>query len=111
MPGSRKKLIHTVGSIAQVEFIAASDSPYTGLFKGSKNALIRLSTAKGFDADKEPLENFTPGISLKLLKDGKPSVNCMAMYGVNGVPTWNPFTYDASNHIPAASGVALTLVA
>jgi len=33
------------------------------------------------------------------------------MYGVNGVPTWNFFGKDFSNHIPGASGVALTALA
>jgi len=33
------------------------------------------------------------------------------MKGVNGVKTWNFFGEDMSNHIGAASGVALTAVA
>eukprot|EP00339_Tiarina_fusa_P020718 CAMPEP_0117077058 /NCGR_PEP_ID=MMETSP0472-20121206/54325_1 /TAXON_ID=693140 ORGANISM="Tiarina fusus, Strain LIS" /NCGR_SAMPLE_ID=MMETSP0472 /ASSEMBLY_ACC=CAM_ASM_000603 /LENGTH=55 /DNA_ID=CAMNT_0004803221 /DNA_START=475 /DNA_END=642 /DNA_ORIENTATION=- len=33
------------------------------------------------------------------------------MYGVNGFDSWNFFDRDASNHIGAASGVALTAVA
>jgi len=33
------------------------------------------------------------------------------MYSVNGVDTWNFFGRDFSNHIPGASGVALTLLA
>jgi len=32
------------------------------------------------------------------------------MYGVNGVPTWNFFTYPFSNHIGSASGVALSVL-
>jgi len=30
------------------------------------------------------------------------------MYGVNGVDTWNFFGRDFSNHIPYATGLALT---
>jgi len=33
------------------------------------------------------------------------------MYGVNGVPTWNFFKFPFSNHIPSASGIALTVLA
>jgi hypothetical protein len=33
------------------------------------------------------------------------------MYGVNGIKSWNFFEYDFSNHIPGASGLALTAVA
>jgi hypothetical protein len=33
------------------------------------------------------------------------------MFGVNGIPSWNFFAKDFSNHIPGASGAALTAVA
>jgi len=33
------------------------------------------------------------------------------MYSVNGVPTWNFFGKDFSNHIPSASGATLLAVA
>lgn len=33
------------------------------------------------------------------------------MFGVNGVPTWNFFEKDMSNHIGSAKGAALTAVA
>jgi hypothetical protein len=32
------------------------------------------------------------------------------MFGVNGVPTWNFFTFPFSNHIGSASGLALTVL-
>jgi len=48
---------------------------------------------------------------LKFLVDGLPSVNLVAMFGVNGVDTWNFFGRDFSNHIPGSKGVALTAVA
>lgn len=76
--------------------------------------MIRLSTAKKPDysktAAKDALDNFTPGFGLKFFRDGVPSANLVAMYGVNGVPTWNFFKYPASNHIGAASGIALNVL-
>lgn len=85
------------------------------MFKGAKSALIRLSVAKKADFTKtsaiEALDNFTPGFGLKLLRDNLPSANVVSMFGVNGIPSWNFFAKDFFNHIPAAGGVALTLVA
>jgi len=46
------------------------------------------------------------------LRDGIDSSNLVAMFSVNGTPgDWNFFSKDFSNHIGAASGAALTLVA
>jgi len=47
---------------------------------------------------------------LKFFRDSVPSGNTIAMFGVNGVPTWNFFTYPFSNHIGSAKGVALTVL-
>jgi hypothetical protein len=73
---------------------------------------MRFSCAKKPDESKksakEAYENFTPGFGLKFFRDNVPSGNTIAMFGVNGVPTWNVFTYPFSNHIGAASGIALT---
>jgi len=110
-PFLRKKLIHTVGVIAQGELVVDPANPYTGIFEGASNVLIRLSSAKSPDFTKTTAagadDNFTPGMSLKFLRDGIPSVNLMAMYGVNGFPSWNFFFKDFSNHIPAAKGLPL----
>jgi len=111
----RKKLIHTVGNVGKVQFIAAPNSPYTGVFEGTDNVLLRLSAASAPDTSKTSAagatDNFKPGFGIKFLIDGQPSVNLVAMYSVNGQPSWNFFANDFSNHIPSASGVALTLVA
>ena len=114
-PPLRKKLIHTVGVIAQGELVVDPSNPYTGVFEGVNNVLIRLSIAKQADFTKttaaEALDNFTPGMSLKFLRDGLSSANLVAMYGVNGFPSWNFFGRDFSNHIPGAEGLALKAVA
>jgi hypothetical protein len=96
--------------------VAPNNEGYTGIFEsGADHGLIRLSAAKKFDKTKssaaEAYDNFTPGFGLKFLRDGVPSGNLVAMYGVNGFDSWNFFKMDFSNHIPDAQGVALTLVA
>jgi len=110
----RKKLIHTVGVIAKTQFVATSNSPYTGIFKGSKNMLLRFSVAKQPDFTKvnAPYDNFTPGISLKWLRDGQPSANLVAMFTTSGQHSWNPFANDFTNtfYIPDDSGTPLKLL-
>jgi len=107
LPEGRKKYIHTVGVTGKVEFIA-SENPYSGLFKGCKNVILRLSSAKEPDTSKtkpeEALNNFTPGFGIKFLRDNIPSVSHVAMYGVNGQKSWNFFAFDFSNHIAAPTG-------
>ena len=114
-PEDRKKLIHTVGVIAQGELVVDPSNAYSGVFEGVGNVLIRLSVAKNPDFTKttaaEAQDNFTPGMSLKFLRDGLPSANLLAMFGVNGFPSWNFFFKDFSNHIPGAEGLALKALA
>lgn len=115
--GTRTKYIHSVGVVAQVKFVpVANHAGYTGMFaEGCDNAFIRYSIAKSDDITKktaaQAYDNFTPGFGLKFLRDGMRSANLVAMKGVNGQDSWNPFHYDFSNHIPSAEGVALKLVA
>jgi hypothetical protein len=101
MPNGRKKLIHTKGNIAKAVFIQDPDSPYTGIFKGSNNLLIRFSIAKEQDTTKtsaeDALGNFTPGISLKFLRNGLHSANLVAMFNTAGQNSWNPFKNDFTN--------------
>lgn len=116
IPEGRKKLIHSVGVVAQAEFVVDPSNPYSGLFKsGVKNMIIRLSVAKKPDFTRiqpeQALDNFTPGMSLKFLRDGMTSANLLAMYGVNGFKSWNFFEKDFSNHIPGADGLALKALA
>lgn len=79
MPDGRKKLIHTVGVIAQAELVVDPSNGYSGVFEGVSNVLVRLSVAKAPDYSKTTAagaqDNFTPGMSLKFLRDGLPSAN------------------------------------
>lgn len=112
-PSGRKKLIHTVGVVGLVEFQAVNN-PYTGVFQGCSHAILRLSVAKEPDFKKkkatEAFENFTPGFGIKFLRDGVYSANTVAMFGVNGQPSWDFFQNEFSTHIPEADGFALKLL-
>jgi len=102
LPDGRKKLIHTVGLVAQATFVPnLENNPYTGIFRGSQNAFIRFSVAKQLDTSKTTaagaLGNFAPGIALKFLRDGVASANLVAMFSTSGQSSWNPFKNDFTN--------------
>jgi len=96
--GWRKKYIHTVGAVGKVEWRSVGDHPYTGIFQGARQGIIRLSLAR----EPSPASNnTTPGVGLKFLRDGIDSANLVAMYSVDGQESWNFFKNNFSNHIPA----------
>jgi hypothetical protein len=95
---TRKKLIHTVGPIAKVEFVSTGNHPYTGLFTGASYGYLRFSLAVKPDPTAE--RGFTPGIGIKWLRDGLPSTNAMAMYSLLGQKSFNFFEHDLTNHVP-----------
>jgi len=96
----RKKLIHSVGTIAQAKWVSTGNHPYTGVFKGADNLFIRFSSAQPV----APNDNMTPGISLKFIRDGVKSANLMAMYSLSGQKSMNFFAHDLTNHVPNLGG-------
>ena len=88
LPEGRKKYIHSVGVVAKASFVPEAGNPYTGALAGADSLLIRLSLAKQPDTSKTTpkgaLDNFTPGLGLKFLRNGVSSGNLVAMFGVNG---------------------------
>lgn len=107
-PGSRIKYIHSVGAVAPIKWESLT-SKYGGLFaSGSEHGFVRFSSAA------EPgSSGFTPGIGLKLLRDGRTSSNFVAMPGLDGQPCEesNFFSRDFTTHIKASTSFALKLVA
>jgi len=108
--GDRKKYIHTLGVIAKFQWVNEGGHDYTGIFEGADQGLIRFSCAKKPDYSKrnaqDGVDNFVPGFSIKMLRNGLPSTNLVAMYGVNGTPSWNLFKFPFSNHIGVPKGIA-----
>jgi hypothetical protein len=114
--GPRKKLIHSVGSVAKVKFQpVANHEGYTGIFQGALHGLLRMSLAKQPDPSKTTAQgaydNFAPGFGLKFLRDDRSSANLVAMYGVDGQDSWNFFKNDFSNHISEPVGTAQKILA
>jgi len=88
MPIGRKKVTHPVGVTSKVEFIPHPDTPYTGIFKGCKNAIMRIS-----DTTKSTPEipKTVPGFGVKFLRDGMSSANMLAMFSFDGQTSFNFF--------------------
>jgi len=98
----RPKLIHSVGAIAPAVWIPLENN-YTGVFGGCKNILIRFSCAT---APSTGPKGFTPGISVKCLRDGTTAANIFAMYSLEGQDSWNFFAHDLTNNVPDLSNSA-----
>jgi len=98
----RPKLIHSVGVVADAQWKVVPNSlGYTGIFEsGCSRMYVRLSLAR--EPDTSP-GGYTPGLSMKLLRNGVPSGNMFAMYSLQGQDSWNFFDHDLTNHVPDLS--------
>jgi len=103
---NRKKFIHAVGGHGKVRFVSNGNHPYTGIFHGADQGIVRFSTAVKPGKD----DNLAPGMGLKFLRDGKDSANLVAMYSVNGQPEWNFFEHDWATFVPASTGLKLDMM-
>jgi hypothetical protein len=100
----RPKLIHSVGVVADgVWKPVANNLGYTGVFQGCDNLYIRLSLAK---TPETGAQGYTPGLSLKCLRNGVHSGNIFAMFSLQGQDSWNFFKNDLTNHVPDLSNNA-----
>jgi hypothetical protein len=93
----RPKVIHSVGLMADAQYVSVGNHNYTGIFKGCDKVLLRLSVAKKPET-KPP--GVAPGIALKFIRDGVPSANVFAMYSLEGQTSFNLFEHDLTNHVP-----------
>jgi hypothetical protein len=98
----RPKLIHSVGVVADAVWkVVPNTLGYTGIFNsGCTNMFIRLSLAREPSTDPG---GYTPGISMKCLRDGVPSGNMFALQSLQGQDSWNFFAHDLTNHVPDLS--------
>lgn len=110
LPYTHAKRIRSVGGIGLVTWKPTSNpelNPYTGIFEtGTPHALIRLSYTSPNDES-----GTTPGLSLKLFRDGMPSSNLLAMESLAGQSSGNFFQFDFSNHLEPAKTALLKYVA
>jgi hypothetical protein len=99
MPKGRKKLIHTVGSVAKIEF-EVKNSPYTGLLgNGVHKGFIRMGLAKTTDDD-----GIMPGTGWKFPRSGVPSGDFVAMHTLSPGQSWNFLKNNISNKLPVLTG-------
>lgn len=106
--GTRSKLIHCQGAVATVKLTTTGKHPFTGIFTGSDHGVVRLSAA----AEPSPkVQELAPGMGLKFLRDGIDSASLVAMYSVDGQPSFNFFKNDFNNHIPTVTSKSLIPVA
>lgn len=98
MPEGRVKLIHSIGNVGKVLLKVTHETKekYSGVFtKGTEiKGLARLSLAMPSPAP------FTPGMALKFLIDGRPSLNILAMNSLDGQESKNFFEKTFTNDIP-----------
>jgi hypothetical protein len=81
MPINRKKVTHPVGCVSKLELIAHPDSPYTGVFRGAKHVIQRVSdTVKSVPH----VAKTVPGHAVKIFRDGMYSANYVAMFSFDG---------------------------
>ena len=79
VPAGYTKGMHQRGVMAKVKFNAIAGNPYTGIFQGSDNGLLRLSLAS------DPAGgSVQPGLAWKAFVDGKPSRNVSALASWSG---------------------------
>lgn len=102
MPKGRAKVIHPLGSTATVVWNAFPNA-YTGVFRTGGVGLARLSLAGDPN-----LLGFTPGMGLKILVNGNPSVNLQVMYSLDGQGEDRDFFANSfSNEIAAPTSLLL----
>ncbi|KAJ3415117.1 hypothetical protein HDV05_005525 [Chytridiales sp. JEL 0842] len=95
VPNNRPKLIHSVGATFKATFIPAKNTPYTGVFQGSANSIVRLSLG----SNPEGTGGIAPGAAIKMFRENQPSANLFFIF--NTVPQESPdfFAHDMSTHI------------
>lgn len=99
---SSKGLAGALGGPAQIPPQGLPALPYTGIFRTGALGIARLSLA----IDEKP---FIPAIALKLLVDGKPSVNIHAFQSFEHQESRDFFASVPSNKIPMPRDFALKL--
>ena len=84
------------GVVTQVEFIPSYGSRYTGVFRGARNAIMRMSE---FVMTEPEAPKTTPALEVKFLRDGMSSANLMTQFAFDGQPSFNHFKNRQSNII------------
>lgn len=94
----KKKVIHTVGRTAKVEWKVDDkfkDGPYTGLFKhGNQDAIMHVTNTI------DPKKGFKPSFALKFFRNNNISSDILVLNGGRAKENLNFFAHGMSNMIP-----------
>lgn len=111
----RPKLFHPFGAVAQVEIEPVQqptvyrgttfDQAAQGLLAQRTPGVVRLSLATPENI------GFNPGLALKLLQDGQPSRNLVAIHSLAGEPTHNFFSPTLSTTIAPPTSIPARAIA
>jgi len=88
MPYNIMKRLYPRGVHTRVEFIPTPHSSYTGIFRGSKNAIMRIAEQSVTTPE---LPKTAPAGEIKFLRDGMASANIHTAFAVDGQPSFNFF--------------------
>lgn len=96
MPPGRTKMTHPRGVTFKIAYKPVEGHSYTGVFKGAKHGIMRISeTVRTF-----PEKGSTsPGFGIKFLRDGMDSANGVTMFSFDGQPSFNYFKSRWSTHL------------
>lgn len=101
LPVGSKKYLHAQGVVGLITWQDLGGHPYTGLYKGNTNGLIRLS-----EENFAPLPEATglsPSIALKFPRTNKPSVNILAAGSFEPSTSFNFFKGPITPRMPPHS--------
>ena len=96
MPEGRVKMTHPRGVTSKVAFIPTADSPYTGMFRGAKHGIMRISETVRTSPE---VNQTSPGFGIKFLRDGMDSADTVTMFSFDGQASHNYFANRWSTHL------------
>ncbi len=96
MPDNRVKMTHPRGVTTKVVFRPTKDTPYTGIFRGAKHGIMRISETVPTSPDKPQT---SPGFGIKFLRDGMDSADTVTMFNFDGQKSFNYFKNRWSTHL------------
>lgn len=107
LPAGRVKGIHSIGAVCQFTLDIDAGSPYTGLFEsGPQHGFVRMGGATTWD---KTGKGYPPGLGIKFARSGVQSGSYVALVSLDAA-TWNFMALNFSNHIPAPTSIATTLL-
>ena len=80
----------------KVAFRPVKDQPYTGIFRGAKHGILRVSETVRTEESKAQT---SPGFGIKFLRDGMDSADTVTMFSFDGQPSFNYFKNRWSTHL------------